>query len=245
MGRNARDLCSMRVPSSRGTGRGATIALVGPNKFLSRGAIEVACDGCMQRGATAAEHVATFDSRGRGFVNWSRANADSTRRENRLGRYLVRDPFVRDSNLWSASRCRTPRITSLLLAREITAISFNGHLCPPLLPQRVILPSTVFSLEFEIKIICLRYSAINHAAWIHDLFHLPCHIAKTLSRNEKKIKKKKRKGKLKNEVDEVLTRKVKFNPHSGAKRLESKGKSPLVLILANYFSVVKHSRGGN
>lgn len=147
MGRNARDLCSMRVPSSRGTGRGATIALVGPNKFLSRGAIEVACDGCMQRGATAAEHVATFDSRGRGFVNWSRANADSTRRENRLGRYLVRDPFVRDSNLWSASRCRTPRITSLLLAREITAISFNGHLCPPLLPQRVILPSTVFSLR--------------------------------------------------------------------------------------------------
>ena len=102
-----------------------------------------------------------------------------------------------------------------------------------------------FLSEFEIKIICLRYSAINRAAWIHDLFHLPCHIAKTLSRNEKKIKKKKRKGKLKNEVDEVLTRKVKFNPHSGAKRFESKGKSPLVLILANYFSVVKHSRGGN
>lgn len=123
-------------------GRRATIALVGPNKFLSRGTI-----GCMRRlhatRATAAEHVATFDSRG--FVNWSRANADSTRRENRLERYLVRDPFVRDSNLWSASRCRTPRITSLLLAQEIAAISFNGHLCPPLLPQRVTLPSSFLS----------------------------------------------------------------------------------------------------
>lgn len=81
--------------------------------------------------ATAAEHVATFDSRGRGFVNSSRASADSTRRENRLERYLVRGILLSATAIYGARAvvvhrelraCCSPRRSPLSPLTDIYAL---------------------------------------------------------------------------------------------------------------------------